>query len=185
MNQRKTIRKKKSKKILVNNRKKTRKMRGGEEDTINPIHEPVLTAGAPAPVPGQPVTAPVPATVPAPVQVQTVTAPVPAAAPITSPVPAPVPAQPLPKITDIDINFYKSAFENNPFPYYETVNVNRKGKTTLSDIYDIEELFPIFKEEIDYLRDNKKTPLKPAFIRKNIKIEHVKNSQNQPTIKST
>ena len=65
------------------------------------------------------------------------------------------------------------------------MNVNRKGKTTLSDIYDIEELFPIFKEEIDYLRDNKKTPLKPAFIRKNIKIEHVKNSQNQPTIKST
>ena len=153
MNQRKTIRKKKSKKILVNNRKKTRKMRGGE-DTINPIYAPILTTGAPAPVPGPAVT-------------------------------APVPAQPLPKITDIDINFYKSAFENNPFPYYETVNVNRKGKTTLSDIYDIEELFPIFKEELDYLRDNKKTPLKPAFIRKNIKIEHVKNSQNQPTIKST
>jgi len=168
MNQRKTIRKKKSKKILVNNRKKTRKMRkmrkmrGGEDTNINPL----LTQ---AQVPGQPV----------PVTTQQSTVPVPA------PVPVPVPAQPLPKITDIDINFYKSAFENNPFPYYETVNVNRKGKTTLSDIYDIEELFPIFKEELDYLRDNKKTPLKPAFIRKNIKIEHVKNSQNQPTIKST
>jgi hypothetical protein len=101
------------------------------------------------------------------------------------------------KITDIDIKFYKSNFENNnPFPYYEQVVLNRTGIDVISDLYGVEELFPTFKEELQYLADpkkyindptkkdiddqKKKDKFKP-FKRKHIKIEHTKNDKSAPT----
>jgi len=87
------------------------------------------------------------------------------------------------KITDININFYKSNFEkNNPFPYYEHVILNRSGQGVIGDLYGVEELFPTFKGELEYLANpTKKDTFKP-FKRKNIKIEHTKNADSIPTI---
>jgi hypothetical protein len=94
------------------------------------------------------------------------------------------------KITDIDIKFYKSNFENkNPFPYYEQVVLNRTGIDVISDLYGVEELFPTFKEELQYLADPKKFIEDPEneykfkpFKRKHIKIEHTKNDKSAPNI---
>ena len=94
------------------------------------------------------------------------------------------------KITDIDIKFYKSNFKNkNPFPYYEQVVLNRTGIDVISDLYGVEELFPTFKEELQYLADPKKFIEDPEneykfkpFKRKHIKIEHTKNDKSAPSL---
>ena len=87
------------------------------------------------------------------------------------------------KITDININFYKSNFEkNNPFPYYEHVILNRSGQDVISDLYGVEELFPTFKGELEYLADPTKNEIFKPLKRKNIKIEHKKNDKSAPTL---
>jgi hypothetical protein len=94
------------------------------------------------------------------------------------------------KITDININFYESIFkENNPFPYYEEVIFNRSGQGVIGDLYGVEEIFPTFKEELQYLADPKKYLADPnnkykfkPFKRKHIKIEHTKNHKSAPII---
>lgn len=88
------------------------------------------------------------------------------------------------KITDININFYKSNFENtNPFPYYEQVVLNRSGQGVIGDLYGVEELFPTFKGELDFIIDKDKRDIfNPPFKRKNIKIEHTKNDKSAPTV---
>jgi hypothetical protein len=87
------------------------------------------------------------------------------------------------KITDININFYKSNFENNnPFPHYEQVVLNRSGQGVISDLYGVEELFPTFKEELQYIADPTKKDIFKPFNTANIKIEHKKNDKNAPTL---
>jgi len=86
------------------------------------------------------------------------------------------------KITDININFYKSNFENNnPFPHYEQVVLNRSGQGVISDLYGVEELFPTFKGELQYIADPTQIDFKP-YKRQNIKIEHNKNNESAPTL---
>ena len=86
------------------------------------------------------------------------------------------------KITDININFYKSNFEEeNPFPHYEQVVLNRSGQGVISDLYGVEELFPTFKGELQYIADPTQIDFKP-YKRQNIKIEHKKNVKSDNTL---
>ena len=87
------------------------------------------------------------------------------------------------KITDININFYKSNFKDtNPFPYYEQVVLNRTGQGVISDLYGVEELFPTFKGELEYIVDPTKIDIFKPFENKNIKIVHTKNDKSAPNL---
>lgn len=77
------------------------------------------------------------------------------------------------KETTIDINFYKSIFKDNPFPYRELINVTRTGEGVTPIIYGIEELFKLYEDELEFIKDKKSNnAVKPPFKQKKIEIVH-------------
>lgn len=87
------------------------------------------------------------------------------------------------KETTIDINFYKSIFEKNPFPYRELINVTRKGEGVTPIVYGVEELFKLYEDEIKYIKDNKpNNAVKPPLKQKKIEIIHKRKNPEFPSI---
>ena len=87
------------------------------------------------------------------------------------------------KETTIDINFYKSIFGKNPFPYRELINVTRTGEGVTPIVYGIEELFKLYEDELKYIKDNKpNNAVKPPFKQKKIEIIHKRKNPEFPSI---
>ena len=87
------------------------------------------------------------------------------------------------KETTIDINFYKSIFKDNPFPYRELINVTRTGEGVTPIIYGIEELFKLYEDELEFIKDNKSNnAVKPPFKQKKIEIVHKRKNPEFPSI---
>lgn len=87
------------------------------------------------------------------------------------------------KETTIDINFYKSIFKENPFPYKELVNVTRTGEDVTPHIYGVEELFKLYENELKFIKDNKSNDaVKPPLKQKKIEITHKRKNPGFPSI---
>lgn len=87
------------------------------------------------------------------------------------------------KETTIDINFYKSIFGKNPFPYRELINVTRTGEGVTPMIYGVEDLFKLYEDELKYIKDNKpNNAVKPPFKQKKIEIIHKRKNPEFPSI---
>jgi len=87
------------------------------------------------------------------------------------------------KETTIDINFYKSVFNNNPFPYKELINVTRTGEGVTPIIYGVEELFKLYEDELKFIKDNNsKDAVKPPLKQKKIEITHKRKNPEFPRI---
>lgn len=93
------------------------------------------------------------------------------------------------KETTIDINFYKSVFNNNPFPYKELINVTRTGEGVTPIIYGVEELFKLYEDELKFIKDNKdnkdnksNNAVKPPLKQKKIEITHKRKNTEFPRI---
>jgi hypothetical protein len=87
------------------------------------------------------------------------------------------------KETTIDINFYKSVFNNNPFPYKELINVTRTGEGVTPIIYGVEELFKLYEDELKFIKDNKSNDaVKPPLKQKKIEVTHKRKNPEFPSI---
>ena len=88
------------------------------------------------------------------------------------------------KETTIDINFYKSVFNNNPFQYKELINVTRTGEGVTPIIYGVEELFKLYEDELKFIKDNNKSndAVKPPLKQKKIEITHKRKNPEFPSI---
>jgi len=88
------------------------------------------------------------------------------------------------KETTIDINFYKSVFNNNPFPYKELINVTRTGEGVTPIIYGVEELFKLYEDELKFIKDNNKSndAVKPPLKQKKIEVTHKRKNPEFPSI---
>jgi two-component SAPR family response regulator len=87
------------------------------------------------------------------------------------------------KETTIDINFYKSIFKGNPFPYKELINVTRTGEGVTPIIYGVEELFKLYEDELKFIKDNKSNDaVKPPLKQKKIEVTHKRKNPEFPSI---
>jgi hypothetical protein len=88
------------------------------------------------------------------------------------------------KETTIDINFYKSIFKGNPFPYKELINVTRTGEGVTPIIYGVEELFKLYEDELKFIKDNNNSndAVKPPLKQKKIEVTHKRKNPEFPSI---
>jgi hypothetical protein len=88
------------------------------------------------------------------------------------------------KETTIDINFYKSIFKGNPFPYKELINVTRTVEGVTPIIYGVEELFKLYEDELKFIKDNNNSndAVKPPLKQKKIEITHKRKNPEFPSI---
>ena len=87
------------------------------------------------------------------------------------------------KENTIDINFYKSIFKDNPFPYKELINVTRIGEGVTPIIYGVEELFKLYEDELKFIKDNKSNnAVEPPLKQKEIEIVHKRKNPEFPSI---
>jgi hypothetical protein len=87
------------------------------------------------------------------------------------------------KETTIDINFYKSIFKDNPFPYKELINVTRTGEGVTPIIYGVEELFKLYEDEVKFIKDNRPNDaVKPPLKQKKIEVTHKRKNPEFPSI---
>jgi len=88
------------------------------------------------------------------------------------------------KINRIDFNFYKSEFpEKSPYKINENIILNKTGLGVVSDLYGVEELFPIFKDEVEYLRNPTNYDLLKKFKpykKEKIILKQIKNPSGVP-----